>query len=334
MTALQVDEHVLPVTVTTPPTDPAAPLAWTVSLRTAYGPYAAEELKTLPLAGLRPPLTVVVGAIDGALRLAGLDHLVCVNNWMLSTNLLPAWGGQGAEAMTRALVHDYPGHFLAVRSLNRRHHGRVLECLHDLGWSLLPARQVWIAEPDHNPTRDQDNDARLLRKTTLGRVMGAAFSDDDWRRTADLYAQLYLHKYSRLNPVFTPRFLRWASENGFMRVEGVRQDGGPLLGVVGTIAAGAVMTTPLVGYDTAQPQRLGLYRLLTALAFEEMRRTGRSFNLSAGVGGFKRNRGACPEIEYTALWHRHLPWTRRAPVLALAALLERVGVPLMRRYDL
>ncbi|HLO77184.1 MAG TPA: hypothetical protein VK196_12085 [Magnetospirillum sp.] len=327
---VQVAGLTLPITVTAP----GGTLSWVASLRSAYGPYASQELHTLPSLTARRLLAPLVAGIDAALVSAGLDRLVCVNNWLLSTNLYPRWDGSGLDQLTRALEGEHPGHFIALRSLNARHHGALLAHLQARGWSLLPSRRVWIAEPSDPPSHNRRIDARLLARTPLARAPAADFDAADWDRTADLYAQLYLDKYSSLNPAFTARFLRWSHQNGFMRIEGLRSADGQLLAVAGTIASGGVMTTPLVGYAMDAPRALGLYRLSMAIAFEDMDRRGASYNLSAGVGGFKRLRGARPAIEYTALWHRHLPLPRRLPVAGLGWLLRRLGVPVMERYDL
>ncbi|MBF0267833.1 MAG: GNAT family N-acetyltransferase [Alphaproteobacteria bacterium] len=333
--ALEVAGFRMPVTISAP--SACLPLSWVVSLRSAYGPYAAEEMHTLPVPALRPALKAMVRWLDEWLVAAQLDKLVCINNWLLSTNLYPAWNGEGLGALLGQLTQDYPDHFIAFRSLNYRHHAALLRSFKQAGWHLLPSRQVWLASPQARGglmTRDRKNDARLLKKTALKRARADTFSDADWERAAKLYEMLYLEKYSRLNPIFTPAFLRWASHSSFMRIEGLREAQGNLLGVVGTIASDTVMTTPLVGYDTSAPPKLGLYRLLTAIAFEDMERRGLCFNLSAGVGGFKKNRGARAEIEYTALWCRHLSARRQRPIKALEFLLNRIGRPLMERYEL
>jgi len=308
--------------------------SWVVSMRSAYGPYALHEVGNVPLRPARPFLAGAVKAMDGALVTAGLDRLVCVNNWLLSTNLYPPWDGAGLAALTASLAERFPEHFLAFRSLNFRHHARLLARFRATGWELVPARQVWIAEPGDAPTHNRRIDAKLLARTPLQRAGAHSFGDADWVRAADLYAQLYLRKYSHLNPAFAPGFLLFAQRTGFMRIEGLRDARGSLVMVAGTIASHAVMTTPLVGYDFALPQSAGLYRMAIAMSFEEMERCRLSFNISAGVGGFKRLRGAKPVVEYTAVWSRHLPAARRLPLQFLRTVLQRIAVPLMETYDL
>ena len=90
----------------------------------------------------------------------------------------------------------------------------------------------------------------------------------------------------------------------------------------------------IVGYDTALPQKAGLYRLATACAYRACIEHGWRLNFSAGAAGFKRLRGGIPSIEYSAVHARHLPRRTRMAVASLSAGTCRIGVPLLRRYRL
>ncbi|WP_374016341.1 hypothetical protein ABU162_18735 [Paenibacillus thiaminolyticus] len=68
-----------------------------------------------------------------------------------------------------------------------------------------------------------------------------------------------------------------------------------------------VMTTMLFGYDTALPQELGLYRMLSAALLELARENGDLLHESSGAAQFKRNRGARADIGYSAVFCDHLP---------------------------
>ena len=61
---------------------------------------------------------------------------------------------------------------------------------------------------------------------------------------------------------------------------------------------------------------------------------GLDLHASSGVASVKRSRGAEAELEWTAVYTRHLPLARRAAWTALATLLDAVAVPLVTRYDL
>ena len=92
------------------------------------------------------------------------------------------------------------------------------------------------------------------------------------------------------------------------------------------------MTTPVFGYDTAVPQEIGLYRMLSAVLLRQSAEEGCLLHESAGAAQFKRNRGATAEIEYSAVYDRHLPFYRRMGWAMLSPLLNRVGVPIMKKH--
>ena len=94
------------------------------------------------------------------------------------------------------------------------------------------------------------------------------------------------------------------------------------------------MTAPVVGYDTDIDQEAGLYRRLMAIGLSRARERRLLFNMSAGAASFKRNRGALPAIEYAAVYNRHLPWKSRAAAAIVRTVLERIGVPTMRKFKL
>lgn len=56
-------------------------------------------------------------------------------------------------------------------------------------------------------------------------------------------------------------------------------------------------------------------------------------NQSAGASSYKKLRRAEEKIEYLAVYHRHLPFLRRLCWNTLAFAMNKLGVPLMRRYQ-
>ena len=110
---------------------------------------------------------------------------------------------------------------------------------------------------------------------------------------------------------------------------GLRGDDGVLAAVVGCLHRGDVLTTPIVGYDTARPAEEGLYRMASLLYADVAVERGARLNGSAGAADFKRARGARGVLEYSAMFTDHLSLPRRATVAALGWLLNRVAVPLI-----
>lgn len=314
---------------------------YVVSPQTAYSGYAREELQRLKRPWLAWPLKLLTQGVDHLLSAAKVDRLVQVNNWLLSTNLYPAdWSGADLPAITDLLRQQFPDHALAFRSLNDFSNLVLRERLQALGYLAIPSRQVYLFDGRegegsaflrHHNTR---LDTTLLRRSPYSVVPGSALSAADFQRIEQLYSLLYLDKYSTLNPHYSAQWLQRGYAEGWLELRALRNPEGRIDGALGWFANSTLISAPIVGYDTALPQRSGLYRQLTRLCLQEAVNRRQVLNFSAGAAAFKRLRGGQPYIEYTLIQVAHLPWARRAVWHLMAVLLQRIGVPLMRKLKL
>ena len=304
---------------------------------TGYINYAKEETRNFaanPL--LRKAAIGVIQASAGIVRASGLDRAVHVNNWLFSTNPAPAIGQETAATLRDDLVARFPDHAIILRSLNTYSDENALRALVAQGFHLLPSRQIYLFD-GRTPVRlskDMKNDRALLRQTPLTEVGNDDFKQADYARAIRLYDQLYLEKYTPLNPQYTATYIAEMHSAGILQMQGLRDSEGTLVAVGGRFQYGHTLTQPLLGYDTTRPPAEGLYRLITAMAQRDAMEKRLLFNMSAGAAGFKRNRCAVPAIEYSAVYARHLAKRQRVAVRTLAAVLSGVGVPLMKRYKL
>lgn len=305
--------------------------AWVVSPATTYGRYAAEEAERLAPAWSRRPLRAVTAWAAQEMQVTGLDRAVSINNWLLSTNLYPPIEAPMVEALRDRCIARWPIRALWFRSLNRVQHGPWLDALVGAGFQLIPTRQVYLFQGlKTSRSSNLKRDLAWMRKTVLRPVAHQEFQPADFARSERLYAQLYLEKYSALNPAYTAEFLRTWHQAGLLRMAGWRDADGQLQAVVGLFSQSEVSTAPIVGYNTGLSQSLGLYRLLMAQAFRHAVESQTVLNLSAGASGFKRLRGGMPAIEYSAVYARHLPRRSRQFLWALHAVTSGFGVPLMK----
>ena len=303
---------------------------------TGYLDYARDETRHFSSSWvLQSALNGLINCCAPIVKLARLDHIVHLNNWLFSTNPVPEITAEMAQDIAHNLPAQFPDKAIAIRSLNTIADKAAIQALSAAGFRMLAARQIYIFT-DHNrkPSADMKRDRALLRKTTLTHVGNDAFHDRDYDRAAALYAMLYLQKYTALNPQYTALYLRQMHQRGLLRLAGLRGADGVLVGVTGLFANGQTLTQPLVGYDTTRPQHEGLYRMLMAIAQDYAQTHGLFFNMSAGAPKFKRLRRATPCIEYTAIYDRHLAWPRRFAIGCMARVLARVGVPLLQRFEL
>jgi len=324
--ALASGGRVLPVTVD----DGARGESYVCSPGAAYIDYARRETELVRPRGAAA-IRVGLSVADRLLRAARIDRVVHVDNWLLSTNLHGDWDGADLPLIREALGARFPDHLLAVRSVDDWSCPALAAAARADGWIAVPSRQIWVVddlERDWRPRSDYGNDRRLVARSRLS-IEDAVPADA--ARIAELYRQLYVGKYSALNPVFTARFVAETMASGLLRYRVARAAGGKAVAVAGLLARGGVATPPVVGYDRAWPQEAGLYRIATWMFMGEAMRRGLRLHASAGAAHFKRLRGARGVIEYWMFDARHLPRARRLVVEALAAGLERWAVPAMRR---
>lgn len=314
---------------------------YVVSPLTAYSGYARDELQRLPSRLLAKLLKPLVDGVERLLRSARIDRIVQVNNWLLSTNLYPShWQGEGLEELTALLRQCFPTHAFGFRSLNPASNGVLLEHLHALGYLAVPSRQVYLfdgrdgADSAYLRHHNCRLDATLLRRSGYRVETGADLSHAEFERIEALYNLLYLDKYSVLNPHYSAAWLEQGQRDGWLELRVLRAACGRIDGVAGWFASDSVLSAPIVGYDTALPQRTGLYRQLTRLCLEEAARRRMLLNFSSGAAHFKRLRGGQPQIEYSLVHIAHLPLRQRLVWRTLAALLQGLGVPLMRKLKL
>ncbi|CAI6082763.1 GNAT family N-acetyltransferase [Cohnella sp. JJ-181] len=337
LVVMSVDGIPVPLTVN----DAEYANSYVCSPYTHYVSYARQELSLLRSRALIAALSALLTGIGGLLKASRFNRVVHVNNWLLSTNLYPSLSDEQWSAALDRLILAFPGHAIAFRSLNAALNARELQLLQDRRCRLVPSRQIYLLRTGDPDFANAKARWLLKRDRALAERHGYAVSGPadmtaaDIPRIAALYKMLYLEKYSLHNPQFTARFLETALAEGTLELHGYRDAvTGRLDAVLGFYAREGAMTTPLFGYDTSLPQEIGLYRMLSALLIGLARDRGLLLHESSGAAQFKRNRGAVADMEYTAVYDRHLPAWRRASWAALEGLLGRVGVPLMRRYKL
>jgi len=303
----------------------------------AYILYARRELDLVGIGPSKWLLLPLIGLASLLLRAARINKIVHIDNWMLSTNLHGDWDGEDIGEIRKSLQRQYPDHVIAIRSLDHWSSPGIIEHARGDGWALFPSRQIWVTsdmkaqwQPRHNVAED----LRILRRSDLHIETLPAMALSDAQRIEQLYAMLYLDKYSALNPAFSAQWIMETCQMGLLHYRCARDEDGVIQAVSGSFRRGDVLTPPVVGYDTSKPRALGLYRIASLLFSEDALAHGLKLNGSAGAAEFKRLRGAEPAIEYSAYFIAHLPFVRRMILGGLSVLLNRFAVPYMRKHQL
>ncbi|MET0357258.1 MAG: hypothetical protein ABW044_10795 [Cellvibrio sp.] len=318
--------------------------SYVVSPLSTYVNYAQVEIAALKKPWLTWPVTTLVFLIGVALRLAKVDRLIQINNWLLSTNIYPENIFLNAEKKISALkqffITHYPQHAFGFRSLNEKINQQTLSNLHAAGFVAIPSRQVYVFDGslgEASPFWHKHNtqvDAKSLAKMPYELSCGAEFSKADFERCEQLYRKLYIEKYSSLNPQYSALWLAAGQQHGWLTLQGLRNSVGELDGVVGFFENDQVITAPIVGYNTSLPAKEALYRRLTQLCLQRAILQKKLLHFSSGAAEFKRLRGGIPAIEYTMIYVAHLNFYRRWCWKTLGYLLHKIAVPLLKRWQL
>lgn len=332
---LEVDDFIFPVTVPIP----YEKQSYVASPYTQYIRYTIEELRELNSPFLENVLKAVLQTIGIMLRRGKLDQVVIVNNWLLSTNLHHQLKKETLKTMADFLVKKFPNHAVMFRSLTSYFHKDMMGNLRDLQFQFIPSRSIYIFNPEEFGTlnkRHRKNikqDIQFLQNSGYTVVEHENLSLDDLIRVRELYNLLYLEKYSYLNPQFTTEFFINAWKNRLLEFKALRKNG-TIYGAVGFFYRGGTMTTPILGYDTALGKEEGLYKLCSVILTQHSLEKHMVLHRSAGAGSFKRNRGAINTIEFSAVYIKHLPQKKQWVWKFLSQLLNHIGIPILKKFEL
>ena len=317
--------------------------SYVVSIYNTYISYGLQELAfiTLPRA-LKFFLSKIMLGFGFLLNKNQIDKVVYINNWFLSTNLYPLdWQPEQCADLIKLLTQRFKNHAICFRSLNCAYYAKIIREFTQAGCFMLGSRQVYLfdgrrgTETEFLNCKDTKRDIRFVQKgsNTLSDIAPVA-PDAVFDNIESLYNALYLDKYSTLNPQFSADWLNHSQQAGLVKLKTLHNINHETIGVIGIFEQHQVMTVPIVGYDTALPQKMGLYRQLMHHSMLYATTSKQWLNLSAGASDFKRFRGGKGEIEYSAVYIKHLPIWRKINWYLLSSVIYCVAVPIMKKFKL
>ena len=318
MFALAVDDLVIPVFVD-------ADQVSSSNVCSPYGhyvEYAKQELNELNNPVIKWGLSGFLSAMGLLLRLTDVDKVVSVNNWLLTTNPCPGLSSEQVAAVTAYLKEKYPDRAIVFRSVDAYTYPAYPETLRANGYRMVGARTIYFLDGSNSAylkTQNIRRDLKLLANTSYEIVDASQLCESDIPRITGLYRDLYLRKYTFLNPQFNEDFFRHILRNKVFTFKGLRGNNR-----IDAFACwyiwGTMLMAGVVGYDMQLPRDMGLYRQAMALFIYEAREKGLRLNLSGGAGSFKLLRGCEANMEFNAVHDQHLPFVRRVPWSCLERL--------------
>lgn len=314
-------------------------LCYTISTLTHNYHYLKEEMDIVGLRFTKLFLMPPLWLFGFCMRSAKVDRAFTINNFGLSTNLFPK---QLSAASWKAVVAEIqqanPKHAILVRSINRGLNSDDYDALTGCGFKPMFARNVLlfphkpIEQFPRNKRRQILRDEGLVEKCGLHWRAVKSLTSEEAERVADLYNQLYLEKYSKNNPRFTPLFHTECCKRRILHYR-LLMDGEDIIGVVGMKVVEGVSTTPILGYDHQHQHANVLYRMLTA----KITRTSSDHDFhrhaSSGANTFKKLRGGVTNEEFTMVKTDHLSWWRRLNWGIIRFIAQKVGRPLTHKFE-
>lgn len=328
-----IDDYILPITKNNKEYDNS----YVVSNYSLYINYAKEELQSLNKPWLSIVLKPLLSVLSKLFKISKVNKSITVNNWMLSTNLYFDLTKDQITRLTTFLTNKFPQYNIVFRSIHTYEENNLFFNFKNNKYKMIPSRQVYFYNPNISLSRNQrksvKRDSNLFKNKNYLIHKNKDLREADINKIVKLYSDLYLEKYSFLNPIFTDDFIRLAITKNILNIIAIREND-DLIAVLGYFERNGLMTTPLFGYNTSFPIKKGLYRMLSNIIMTEAEENNFIAHQSSGASEFKRVRGSKPNIEYSAIYDKHLPLYRRVMWSSLEFLLEKIGVSILKKYKL
>lgn len=336
---LAIDKRLYPIVVGN--REKISHRSYVASLYSQYVSYGKREIEL----EFRQPILRFLGksllaTIAKTFSFSNLDEVVFVNNWLLSTNLYPKEIPlSDLRLLTSFLSEKFPGKAICFRSLNPFLNHELIEDLQSLGFAKVFSRKVFLASTEgpraYRKKRNFGHDLRLWKKSK-DRLKWTKLSlptQDELSRIQELYQELYLGKYARLNPDFSLEFFNHLIAHAVLTVYALKE-GGEIIAVLGYFLFDGVQTASVIGYDSSLPQKKGLYRLISLKIVELAEENEAVIHASSGVSAFKASRGLDAYWEYNLIDWSGVKKKERLSWKALKVLANDITIPLIKKMDI
>lgn len=329
--AILIDDLVLPITLN----DAQYDNSYVCSPYGHYVGYGLDSLEGIKNNFIRKSISAFLKGLGKALQAGHINKVVIVNNWLVSTNLHPHLSCEQIETISQYLQTQFPDHAIVMRSVHTFDGDLLFRALGQSQFDLVASRQVYFLKAQDDEvftSRIFKSDQKQLESSQYEIVSHETLSLEAVEKMTELYRIVYVEKHSSVNPQLNENFIRLALESQVLQLKALRKEG-RIDAVVGFFVRHGVMTSPLFGYNTSLSASSGLYRLASTMLTQEARDRKVLYHLSSGAATYKKIRKAESHLEYTAVYHRHLPWQRRLPWIVLKTICNSVGIALMRRIE-
>ena len=267
------------------------------------------------------------------LDFGSIDKVVYVNHWLISTNIHYDLSDIQIGEITKFLKQIFPDYVICFRNVAKETNGTLFNSLASNKYKFLVNRCSYYI--DNNSFEKVYKKQSLKKDLSLYKKGEYKISDSiiDVHIQKKVYNDLYINKYTCLNPQYNEKFFDMLCHNGFESYTLLNKQN-KIVGFFVPFVINDTVSVPWFGYDTSVIQKEGLYRLLMLNIIEYAKNNNLNLNLSSGVGEFKQRRGAKPYWEYLAIDYSHLNIFRKLLYFSLIEITNKISFPLAKWFNI
>lgn len=329
MGVLIVEDQVFPITIN----DSQYTNSFVCSPYTHYVSYASVVLDKLKNPFLKKTVETFLKVYESLMKQGKINKVIIVNNWLFTTNPIPKISPAALKKINSFLNGLFPNHAIVFRSITKSTCEECYDALKNNGYNLIASRYMYLLDGANDSvfkTRIFKSDLKFFQESPFTVVKSDEINDADIPKLQELYNALYIKKYSVLNPQFNPRFFRHLIKNQLLNFR-IAKENDQYVGIVAYTCQDKQMISTIFGYEPGENKK-GVYRYLSTILLLEAKKHQAMFNQSAGGSFYKKIRRAEGEMEYSAVYIKHLPFFRKVPWWILKALNNTFGKRYMKKY--
>ena len=262
-----------------------------------------------------------------------MDKVIYVNHYLISTNINYEFSDKQISDITTFLKQKFPDYAICFRNIAHETNETLFNSLKYNKFRFLINRCSYYI--------DSDNLKNVFKKQSLKKDLSLSKkgkykisnSVTDISQQAKLYNDLYINKYTEINPKYNKEFIKMLKDSGFESYSLLNKQN-EIVGFYVPFVFNNTVSVPWFGYDTSLSQKDGLYRLLMLNIIEYAKNNNLNLNLSSGVGEFKQRRGAKPYWEYLAIDYSHLNIVRKILYFVLIEITNKISFPLAKFFNI
>lgn len=263
-----------------------------------------------------------------------LNKVIQLNNTLATVNLHPREIAEFAPEMIKTLITQYPHHAIIWPRLTLKMDAELYALLEKQGFSFIPTKTVHLYDIENNymKIKTTKRDFSVLKQSDYKIVSHDELTEIDIDRIQALYEMLFIEKHDSYSPHFTKKYFQHCHQFRWFELTALRNSEGIIDAFCSQRELEGMMVCGPSGYDTTKPSKLGLYRMIIWLNLNKAHEAKCLYNMGSGNELYKLNRGSTREIEYNAVYYRHLPFYRRLPWKILQWAGQNISLKIFKKH--